>query len=196
MLHLLFFVYTGVVSRPLLFSEKYVFSTSATLPSSCHSTDSTLDCTTCRRIYVSRIPNFKHTWICSAPSENLRNLEIALRILRILRLRNTRAQSRDCVAIYKLSTLPVRLTVSYLLCMCIASQSTNFQPCLYAWQWAIYCACVARRMEDSLDKVSIGGLLRSGRVSNAARRVFQCFETFRAEPYGGVVVHLRDILQL
>ena len=49
--------------------------------------------------------------ICSAQSENLRNLEIALRILRILRLRsnleiaqlisrlrNTRAQSRDRVS--------------------------------------------------------------------------------------------------
>jgi len=32
-------------------------------------------------------------YICSAQSENLRNLEIALRILRILRLHNTRTQS-------------------------------------------------------------------------------------------------------
>ena len=34
--------------------------------------------------------------ICSAQSENLRNLEIVLRILRIPRLRTIVAQSRDC----------------------------------------------------------------------------------------------------
>ena len=37
--------------------------------------------------------------ICSAQSENLRNLEIALRILRIPRLRTIVARSRDCTAI-------------------------------------------------------------------------------------------------
>ena len=84
--------------------------------------------------------------LCSAQSEILCNLEIALCILRILRLRNTRVQSQDCAC---------------------NAQSTNFQLCQYAWQWAIYCACVARRMKDSLDKASIGSLLRSGRVSNA-----------------------------
>ena len=65
-------------------------------------------------------------YICSAQSENLRNLKIALRILRILRLCS---QSRDCAthvrnlkiawftcAIYKVRTLPVSLTVSDLLC--------------------------------------------------------------------------------
>ena len=71
-------------------------------------------------------------YICSAQSENLCNLEIALRILRILRLhssleiaqpilrlRNTCAQSRDCVICMRnLRTLPVCLTVSDLLCMC------------------------------------------------------------------------------
>ena len=80
-------------------------------------------------------------YICSAQSENLRNLEIALRILRIprlrsnleiaqaiWRLRNTCAQSGDCVIttcaqsgdcvtrVRNLRTLPVRPTVSDLLC--------------------------------------------------------------------------------
>ena len=80
--------------------------------------------------------NLEYTCICSAQSENLRNLEIALRILRIprlrsnleiaqaiWRLRNTCAQSGDCVTrVRNLRTLPV----------------------------VIY--CVARRMEDILDK--------------------------------------------
>ena len=41
------------------------------------------------------------TWgcICSVQSENSRNLEIALRILRIPRLRTTVARSRDCATI-------------------------------------------------------------------------------------------------
>ena len=69
-------------------------------------------------------------YICSAQSENLRNLEIALRILRIprlrsnleiaqaiWRLRNTCAQSGDCVTrVRNLRTLPVHPTVSDLLC--------------------------------------------------------------------------------
>ena len=56
------------------------------------------------------LQSFFSEYICSAQSENLRNLEIALRILRIprlrsnleiaqaiWRLRNTCAQSGDCV---------------------------------------------------------------------------------------------------
>ena len=58
----------------------------------------------------SKVVDRPETDICSAQSENLRNLEIALRILRIprlrsnleiaqaiWRLRNTCAQSGDCV---------------------------------------------------------------------------------------------------
>ena len=51
--------------------------------------------------------------ICSAQSENLRNLVIALRILRIPRLRSTCAQSGECVnhvCVISRSHVPVRLT--------------------------------------------------------------------------------------
>ena len=47
------------------------------------------------------------TYICSAQSENLRNLEIALRILRIPRLRTIVARSRDCATIVR-NLLPRR----------------------------------------------------------------------------------------
>ena len=106
-----------------------------------------------------------YTYICSAQSDNLRNLEIALCILRIPRLRSNleiaqpisrlRSQSQDCI------THTRNLKIAWFAC------TTNYNLCQYNWQWAIHCACVARRMEDSLDKASIGSLLRSGRVSNA-----------------------------
>ena len=57
--------------------------------------------------------------ICSTQSENLHNLEIVLRILKIQRLRDTCAQSQD-------------------------------RKRLFTRQRLIY--CVARRMEDILDK--------------------------------------------
>ena len=81
---------------------------------------------------------------CSVQSENLRNHEIALRILRILRLCSNleiaqpisrlAAQSHACnlkiawfaCTIYELSTLPVHVTVSDLLCMC--SSQDGRQP--------------------------------------------------------------------
>ena len=43
--------------------------------------------------------HMRNTYICSTQSENLRNLEIALRILRILKLRTTVTRSRDCAPI-------------------------------------------------------------------------------------------------
>ena len=61
----------------------------------------------CIHIRNTHVPNI-YIYICSAQSENLRNLEIALRILRIPRLRSNlkieqaisrlSRQSRDCAA--------------------------------------------------------------------------------------------------
>ena len=45
-----------------------------------------------------RSESWKYMYMCSAQSGNLRNLEIALRILRIPRLRR---QSRDCVTLVR-----------------------------------------------------------------------------------------------
>ena len=76
-------------------------------------------------------------YICSAQSGNLRNLEIALRILGIPRLRNTFAQSRDCVN---------------HVCAILRSHAPVAVQ-MYAQQRVIY--SVARRMEDILDEPSL-----------------------------------------
>ena len=80
-----------------------------------------------------------------------------LRICAISRLRCAFSESWDCAPISRLRNYHKR---AILRLHDLHAQSTNFQLYQYAWQWAIYCACVVRRMEDSLDKASIGGLLR------------------------------------
>ena len=92
-------------------------------------------------VLIQSEPFYEYT--CSTQSENLRNLEIALYILRIPRLRSS----------LKIVQPILRLHNAY-------AQSTNFASTPDSER------CVACRMEDSLDKASIG-LLRSGRVSNA-----------------------------
>ena len=54
------------------------------------------------RTDLSVAAKFSNTcrYICSAQSGNLRNLEIALRILRIPRLRTVVTRSRDCAIFY------------------------------------------------------------------------------------------------
>ena len=54
------------------------------------------------RLVALKVINYVSSCVCSAQSKNLRNLEIALHILRILRLRSNREIAHHSCAILRL----------------------------------------------------------------------------------------------
>ena len=91
-------------------------------------------------------------WWSSSSHNLFMNIHVPrnLRICAISRLHCTFSESRDCVPVSRLR-----------------SQSRDCVTHTRNLRTPDSERCVACRMEDSLDKASIGGLLRSGRVSNA-----------------------------